>query len=173
MSFKDESLLKKYLNPIFVETGTQRGDGVDLALKSGFKSVYSIEINENLYKGCLEKYKGEGRVRLFFGDSMDVLPSILETINEPVTFWLDAHVNGKGVKALGKKANPILQEIEIVMAYPYPKIIFIDDIRLFIKKRGVWGYIGLEDVINKINSYGNFDISYEEGYKRNDIMVVR
>ena len=39
--------LTKYTNNnIFIETGTYDGKGIEQALESGFKQVYSIEIDE-------------------------------------------------------------------------------------------------------------------------------
>ena len=43
-----KEVLTKYLNQYFVETGTANGDCVRLALETGFKKVFSIELDENL-----------------------------------------------------------------------------------------------------------------------------
>ena len=41
---------------VFVETGTLHGDGVDYALQHNFDKIYSIEIDDELYDHCCEKY---------------------------------------------------------------------------------------------------------------------
>ena len=37
---------KKYPNPVFVETGSLMGDGIQQALEAGFQKVISIELSE-------------------------------------------------------------------------------------------------------------------------------
>ena len=168
------NVLKKYMNPFFVETGTSIGDGVALALHSGFNNIYSIELYEEYYKQAVERFKGDNRVRLFKGDCMDVLPTIIPLINGPATFWLDAHVNGKKSPAWGKKGCPILEEIDIIMKnHLFNKTIMIDDMRLFRGLgRNLWGCITDKDILTAFSKYGDFKIGYEDGYKKEDIMVV-
>lgn len=84
---------KKYKKnkKIFIETGTNQGNSSYTALQSGFEQVISVEIEKSLYDTCLEKFKGYNNVILFHGDSKDVLPKMLEFVNEPAFFWIDAH----------------------------------------------------------------------------------
>ena len=170
----NDDVLKKYINSFFVETGTCTGDGVARALKCGFDHIYSIELYEEYYKQAFERFKGDSRVHLFKGDCMDVLPTIIPMINEPATFWLDAHVNGKKSPAWGKKACPILEEIDIIMKnHLFDKTIMIDDMRLFRGLgRNLWGCITDKDILNAFSKYGDYKIGYEDGYKEKDIMVV-
>jgi len=169
---RDVNVLKKYLNPIFVETGTQNGDGVDLALKAGFETIYSIEVKQSLYLKCVERFKDNKNVKLFCGDSIEVLPKILKELKQGVTFWLDAHINGRKDRVLGKYSCPIIQELDLILPFPFKKTILIDDVRLFRKHRGIWGRIGEEDLIKKINWNGQFKIEYANGYVAGDVMVV-
>ena len=79
-------------NPIFVETGSYEGYGIKRALEAGcFKEVHSIELSEYYYARCTSLYKDNPKVHLHFGNTVYVLPKILEQINEPITFWLGAH----------------------------------------------------------------------------------
>ena len=57
-----KNLFKKYLNPVFVETGTHHGDGVQRAFDEGFKTVYSIEIDSSLFVECYHRFKNNKNV---------------------------------------------------------------------------------------------------------------
>lgn len=170
--FKDDSLLKHYLNPIFVETGTLDGDGVNLALNTGFKQIYSVEIVEERYNFCVNRFVDNKNVKLYLGDSLDTLPAILASLNDKTTFWLDAHVNSKIDKVFGKFKCPILEEIKLIVNNEYSDTILIDDIRLFRNNgKGKFNYIKLNDILKEIPS--NFEVSYAEGFVQDDIMVVK
>ena len=109
-----EEVLSKYKNSIFVETGTAHGGAVKLALKLGFKVVYSIELDEGRYQYNCEQFKDEisnGKVVLINGDSLEVMNSIISYLYVPATFWLDAHVDDG---PCGKKKCPLYDEIEII-----------------------------------------------------------
>jgi len=43
-------LFEKYPNPVFIETGTYHGEGIQYALQAGFKNVRSVELSEPLYQ---------------------------------------------------------------------------------------------------------------------------
>jgi len=66
---------------------------------------------------------------MYFGDSKKILPDLLNTINEPVTIFLDAHYSG-GTTAFGEEEAPLLHELEILKNRKYNDIIIIDDCRL-------------------------------------------
>ncbi len=109
--------LAHYVRRVFIETGTHTGLGVQEALAAGFQRVWSIEFSQRLYEECREKFSDRAEVTLFLGDSRVMLPVILEVIDEPVTFWLDAHAEGCGdcvvkeleaIYATGRKDNIIL-----------------------------------------------------------------
>jgi hypothetical protein len=172
--FKDPAVLEKYLTEVFVETGTEHGEGVQVALDCGFKEVKTIEIDPELADKALARFRSRPEVSIFNGDSAKVLPKILEKLpayHKSATFWLDAHVNGKADKTFGSNC-PILQELDAILACGLEtKIILIDDIRLFKKKRALWGEIGTQEIIDKVMAAG-YTIRYEDGYKRKDIMVV-
>ena len=82
---------KPYMNPVFIETGSYVGDGIKAALDAGFKQVISIELSVFYYEACKERFKDDPRVFLYFGDSLIILPEILNGISKRCTFWLDGH----------------------------------------------------------------------------------
>ena len=69
---------KKYA---FIESGTYLGDTVKTAMEYGFESIHSIEIEPTLYKDVSEKFKDTTNVKIWKGDSPDV---IKESINESI-----------------------------------------------------------------------------------------
>ena len=83
--------LAKYKNPVFVETGTHLGGGIAVALNVGFEEIHSVDIERHLYDNALRLYGGDPKVRLYLGNAATLIGPMLNNINRPVTFWLDAH----------------------------------------------------------------------------------
>lgn len=134
--------LLKYWNPIFIETGTSRGNGVKKALKDRFKKIYSIELKKKFYDECKIKFKKEiqkGKVELFLGDSAICLADILKQIDCRATFWLDAHYSGADTDtAKGAEDVPLMRELDLISKHHIKNhTILIDDVRLFGKNDGV------------------------------------
>lgn len=92
--FDLNQLIIEYNLVNFFETGTLYGDGVDFALKHPFESTISIEIDEELYKKCQERFNGNNRVKLILGDTSKVIGDVLKSVKGNTLFWLDAHFPG-------------------------------------------------------------------------------
>jgi hypothetical protein len=167
---------------IFVETGTYLGGAISIALECEFETIYSIDIsnlhkerNLQLFKNSIELDK----VKLLYGDSIDVLPNVIESINDtPSVFWLDAHFDVFSDKC-GKYKTPILHELKCISnSETKDHVILIDDVRLF-KNNVEWAIsVTLDEIISelmKINS--NYKILYENGrddfkFRKDDILVA-
>lgn len=165
------NLLSKHTNRVFVETGTQFGFGIDVALKCDFEKIYSVDIDSKYHAHCTDKFKEQvesNQVELYIGDSAKMLKDILQKIDEPVTFWLDAHGGG----GFGGSICPIIKELEQIAQHDIKNhTILIDDRRMFGK---VWG-VGLkeEDVINLLKEINpNYKIEYANGCEPKDIIVA-
>jgi hypothetical protein len=105
-------MLRKYLNEVFIETGTYEGGGVAAALEAGFPKVYSIEIAPRLYQIACKHFEGDPRVTLFLGDSSIRMREILNEVTVPATFWIDAHLPQDGTQHLPIWGNnPVLFEL--------------------------------------------------------------
>jgi len=134
-----KGLFTPYKRRVFVETGTQTGSGVNCALTSGFEEIYSIELDKENYDRAVEAFKDNPKVHLFLGDSNTKLVEVLKLINEPVTFWLDAH---------STEYSPILEELEAIKNHHIKNhIIMIDDCRNF---QHYYGKMGLFEVIKRV-----------------------
>jgi hypothetical protein len=86
-----EQLSKYTNNKIFIETGSLVGDGIQRALDAGFEKVISIECHQGYYETSKERFKDNDNVEVILGDSSKDLYDIIKDIDEPITFWLDAH----------------------------------------------------------------------------------
>jgi hypothetical protein len=90
----------------FVETGTCFGRSVEIALVLGFKEVRSVEGDIERFKHCQEKFKHYPQVKLWCGESIDLLPVMIHDLKTPALFWLDAHASGPEGYGLDHETNP-------------------------------------------------------------------
>lgn len=159
-----KGLFGKYLNRVFVETGSNYGDGIQQALDEGFHIVYSTDILFDRYEACIERFKNDHRVHLIHADTIVFLKAILLIITEPVTFWLDAH------KGNGK--SPLMQELDIIGEHNIKThTLLLDDLRDWhIEKCGFDTEI-LKKRILKINP--DYTFVLEDGYVPKDILVAK
>ncbi|MGD8787327.1 MAG: hypothetical protein PVJ60_07880, partial [Phycisphaerales bacterium] len=69
------------------------------------------------------------------GQSGEILPQVMQKIDKPCLFWLDAHYSG-GSTAKGDLETPIMQEIQCIFNHPCAAkhILLIDDACCFVGK---------------------------------------
>lgn len=129
-----------------------------------FKKYYTVELGKDICKIASKRYKYfeeynftppynlmhcdeldesfnkeqeyfNNRVKLINGDSGVEVGKILENIDEPCCFWLDAH-SGAESYARGEIDVPLLQELEQIKKHHIKNhIIAIDDAHLFGKRQ--------------------------------------
>lgn len=130
-----------YRAKTFVETGTSLGQTLAVCLDS-FERLFSIELSAQLYARAKWLFRPFPKVSLICGDSGQELKKILEEVEQPVVFWLDAHWSGPGT-ARGTNDTPVLEELEVISASAVKDfVILIDDARCF---DGSNGYPTLSD----------------------------
>ena len=185
--------LSDYKNNIFIETGTYQGDGVKQALWSGFNNIYSIEIDESRFNKCREMFKDCENVTIIHGDSGIELSTLLEKINEPVTFWIDAHYCADGAH-IGDKWSPIKDELNAIKLHHIKThTILIDDWRCMDNTHidYTWneqtnlgskvsvddkngkevGFLGKDICLEFIKSINhNYKLSFVNGVEENDVL---
>jgi hypothetical protein len=168
-------VLGKYKNDVFIETGTNNGLGVQTALDTGFDIVYSIEFYDKLYDICVNKFKGNDKVKLLKGDSGERIKDILSEISSPATFWLDAHFSTSDLyKTPLVDTCPLLRELEAISDHNVNNhTILIDDMRYFRHGIDLWNNVNegqIKDLLRRINP--NYKFSLEDGYENDDILVA-
>lgn len=93
----DINKVKKYLDENYntaVETGTFLGESAEI-LSNHFTNLYTIEIDKDIFNVIQAKFKNNKKIKVYFGNSVRVLDSILPLIkNEKVVYYLDAHFSG-------------------------------------------------------------------------------
>lgn len=155
-------LFRKYLNPVFIETGCAFGDGIQQARDAGFKLIYSIELHDEALDICRKRFQGDRTITLIKGDSGIVLGPLLDTIAQPATFWLDGH---------DEDQYPVLKELEAIKKHWIKThTIIIDDLRMFdVNKHG----LSLEIIKKKILEINpDYEFVLENGHVPNDILVA-
>lgn len=171
-------VFRKYPNRFFVETGSLAGEGIQAALDAGFEKVYSIELADQLYQRCVDRFRGDDRVGLIHGDSAEKLWAIIEPLDSPITFWLDGHYSG-GETALGSKTSPLMEELCAIDRHPIrTHTLLIDDMRCWHEEYADIGFgeQQLREQILAINA--GYSFSYETGTNGidtfvDDILVAR
>ena len=93
--------IKKPHQKAFIETGTASGFSAKAAMRAGFSSVDTVEINEYFCEYAAKVLWEDAdhpdwkdKVTILRGSSVDVLPVIFEKKTEPFVLWLDAHWSG-------------------------------------------------------------------------------
>lgn len=166
-----KNIFRKYLNNVFIETGSFYGDGISLALEAGFKKIYSIELSPHHHKHCIERFKYFPQVTLILGDSYLVLPELLKTINEPITFWLDGHYS-EGDTVMSKYESPLMQELDAINNHSInTHTIIIDDLRCWNKEKHGFDTEIIKTKCLEINP--NYSFIFEDGYVASDILVAK
>lgn len=151
----------------FIETGTYKGNTLD-KIKDNYKSIHTIEIVEEFYNNTKHKFKDFSNIHFHLGDSSKTLKILLEGIDEPVTFWLDAHYQG-GIQPNSTK-KPLIDELNVIKGHEInTHMIMIDDVRAF----HVYGTTVKEvkDKLLQINP--NYIIEFDKGVCDNDVLIAR
>ena len=112
---------------IFIETGSNMGNGIQNALTAGFTRVMSIEKDSTKHNFCRERFANNSKVELYYGESSVQLFAILAEITETAVFWLDAHpVGRRPLSSLN-----LLKELEVIHNYQIKEhTIIVDDVDL-------------------------------------------
>jgi hypothetical protein len=114
---------------VLVETGTFYADTVR-GLRKEFRQIYSIELDEHLYRLAAARCKRQANAVLLQGDSSVRVPEVLARLTSPALFWLDAHFSG-GDTAQGSVDTPVHAELIAILEDHRSHIVLIDDMRLF------------------------------------------
>jgi len=145
-----QEVLNRFIDQakIFIETGTYDGRTVAMALNCGYTDIRSIELDLKYFEIAESRFKDNTNVKLYWGDSLRMLPAMTYDIYAPAVFWLDAHIQEN---VQGDIAAPILEELDIIATLNRrDNIILIDDKRLMGTPNSWWENITYDKVIERI-----------------------
>lgn len=145
---------------ILVETGTFLGDTVEF-FKKKFKSIYSIELSEELARKANMRFENDDNITIIQGDSGKELSSLVNQFNEPALFWLDGHYSSEffvGEEYIktgrGEKDTPVEQELKVILGSTLNHVILIDDARLFLGLNDYPSILKIKQIVKKLkNNY--------------------
>lgn len=125
--------LKKALPlDVFVETGTFRGDTVEL-VKDHFREIHTVELSPEYYEAARSRFGARANIDLVQGDSAAVLAAWASGLHDKsVLYFLDAHWCVADNTAGETSQCPLLNEIRSIGQLNAESLIVIDDARLFL-----------------------------------------
>lgn len=159
---KQLELLKykeKFNLEVLIETGTCYGGTID-ALKTNFKKLISIEISHELFQLAVIKFVKYSHIKIYEGDSGNLLPQILKNIDQKCLFWLDGHYSGDNT-GKGELNTPIYKELEAIYNHRVDHTILIDDARLFVGKEDYPTMSDLTSFIRKFNPNATIEVDID------------
>jgi hypothetical protein len=139
---------------VFVETGTFEGEAVE-RVRGLFEEVHTIELSVPHYERAKARFASEANVRVYHGDSREVLRSLREQL-EPrrVLYWLDAHWCGETEGSNAPTQCPLLGELDAIGRLNQESVVLIDDARLFLatppEPQDVADWPRLDDVLRRL-----------------------
>ena len=156
-----QEVAQRHACKILVETGTYRGDMVRACLDK-FDQIYTIELNEQLASRAQKRFAKNAKVKVIQGDSSKELRNVLQQIDKPALFWLDAHFTvrvSSDIEGRGDKETAIVEELRHIAEHDrsHSHVILIDDARCF----GAWDdYPSLDAVRDWARNagYSSFEI---------------
>lgn len=161
MPISAETLKRYKKGSVFVETGCDRGEGIAAALEAGFETIISIELSLASVENARNRFRGQP-VTVLWGGSAQTLTAVLNDLDEPATFWLDAHPDD---------SSPIIAELAVFAQYPLnTHTILVDDRRLM---HGAWNNVREDDVraaLLRVNPL--YKISTAPGIVADDVIVA-
>lgn len=113
---------------ILVETGTYTGETA-WVFRRDFDRIETVELEPTLARLARVRFGRTASVHVHEGDSAAVLPSILESLDRPALFWLDAHPCTD--RSATDAPVPLLAELAEIAAHPVQgHVVLVDDMRL-------------------------------------------
>lgn len=119
-----------------VETGSSSGAGIDRAIKAGYNDIRSVELSERWHQHCLNLFSTDSRVKLYLGDSRNMLLQMLP--DKKCVIVLDAHPSGphtaghndlieNGELSAYHQDRILRDELKIIIDNKIRNLIIIDD----------------------------------------------
>jgi hypothetical protein len=118
---------ERYALRTLVETGTYYGEMV-AAMRRRFDQIYSVEFDSVLAHRAQKKFSRWPHIHILQGDSQRVVPELLQSLDQPALFWLDAGYYGWA--GLQGNKQRLTSELEAVLGHRIQNhVILMDDAR--------------------------------------------
>jgi hypothetical protein len=125
---------------VLVETGTYMGETA-WALRHEFDRIETIELEPTLAHLARIRFARVPNVHLHEGDSASILPRVLEALDEPAVFWLDAHPSTD--RTARDSPIPLRAELAAIARHSVDgHIVLVDDLQYI----GTPGYPALDEI---------------------------
>ena len=154
-----QQLGRRYHLRILVETGTYYGEMV-AGVKNDFQRVVSIEFDSKLAASARGRFKKYSHIEVLQGSSDMRMTELLQTLNQPVLFWLDAgYFLWAGEK---KDAGRLMTELDAIFRHAIKgHVVLVDDVVSWSGRDGTPEVNALESDIKR--AYPERVISVESG----------
>jgi hypothetical protein len=155
---------KLYKLRTLIETGTYYGEMVG-GLKNDFARIVSIEFDPALAAAAKARFAHNRQIEILHGSSELMVQQVLQSLNEPALFWLDAgYFLWAGEH---KTTDRLMTELDSIFRHRIPNhVVLIDDVVSWSGRDGTPEVTELERNINRL--YPERKITVESG-----LMCVR
>jgi hypothetical protein len=126
--FKQKTVLeyaRRFGLRTLVEAGTYYGEMVHATLDS-FDQIYTVELDPTLAALARRRFLHYPHVHVFEGDSQAMIPKILDQLQHPSLFWLDAGYYGWD-QQMGDRGR-LTSELRSILSHAIPDhLVLMDD----------------------------------------------
>jgi hypothetical protein len=131
------------------------------AARKSFQRIYSIELGADLYERATKRFAAFPHITILQGDSSSTLGQVLEALDKPALFWLDAHYS-EGITARGDRDTPIRQELEMIFTHRIKDhVLLIDDARCFTGENYYPTINELQALVTKYRPGWSFSVGHD------------
>jgi hypothetical protein len=166
---------------IFVETGSFRGDGIELAQQAGYSRILSMDIDGANVAACQDRFEligddknpaKNGHINIICGDSATGLLKFMRYVNEPAMIWLDAHSQLFDDEPAMENPFPLMLELDQLRKHPIKThTIMIDDILILTHTEVTgWNKDLIENALLMVNPA--YKLTYLSNPVRNNILLA-
>jgi hypothetical protein len=117
---------------LFVESGTYLGDTVAYVAPH-VDRVITVELETKLWQAARRRFASEPKVEVLHGDALEIVPGVLDGLEQPALVWLDGHFMGGVSTMQGKELEPAPSILRSLSGADLSvgTTLVVDDLRLF------------------------------------------
>jgi predicted O-methyltransferase YrrM len=118
---------ERYRLRVLVETGTYYGEMV-AAMRNQFDEIHSVEFDSRLAERAQKTFSRWPHIHIWEGDSQRVILELLQSLQQPALFWLDAGYYGWA--GLQGDKQRLTTELQAILSHPVAgHVVLMDDAR--------------------------------------------